>query len=209
MYRELNQHHSKKRCLLLIWISNYSHYTRRENMLFHPITGNEPRTLFMISYCLLVSHSFFQISVTQWDFHQPVPLSCILPLSPWFFLARSLCASRCQVQWESLCCWMSSDTFQNNDNKLQARPSAIHPWSSHCTRWPQPTTNSRNKRTSTSHTLLKYSSNCQTKSCTIHKTTTYHIYRHCMNYGIMEQQIDHSHHGKCPIKQNTYLPMNV
>ena len=144
---------------LLIWIYNYGHYTRRANTLFHSIAENEPSASFMISYWLRVSHSFFQINVTQWDFHQPVSpllslsLSLSLPhcLSLSLSLTRSL-SSRCQVQWESLCCWMPSDTFQNNDNKLQARPSAVYPRSSHCrhTHWPQHThTNNHHTHTHT------------------------------------------------------------
>lgn len=134
---------------LLIWICNYNHYTRRANLLFHSITENEPRASFMISYCLLVSHSFFQINVTQWDFHQPVPLTHSLVFSLALWIALSL-SSRCQVQWESLCCWMSSDTFQNKDNKLQARPSAIYPWSSHCTHWRQHTPKQQHTHTNIS-----------------------------------------------------------
>lgn len=87
--------------LLLIWIWNYIHYTRKSNCLFHSITDNHD------SYVVLsvLSHSFLQMNVTQWGFD----LLLSHPLS-----------SRCQVQWESLCCWMPSNTFQNNDNKLQA-----------------------------------------------------------------------------------------
>lgn len=121
-------------CWLLMWIYNYSHYMRRANTLSHSITENEPRASFLISYCLHVSHSFFPMHVTQWDFHQPVPPSlshCLVSsLSP-----------RCQVQWERLCCWMPSDTFQNNDNKLEARPSAVYcrhtPLTVAHTKWPK------------------------------------------------------------------------
>lgn len=48
----------------------------------------------MISYCLFVPHSFFQINVTQWDFHQPVPphsLSLVPPFVLWISLSDSRC----------------------------------------------------------------------------------------------------------------------
>ena len=80
---------------LLIWIYNYGHYTRRANTLFHSIAENEPSASFMISYWLRVSHSFFQINVTQWDFHQPVSplLSLSLSLSLSHTVSLSLCLS--------------------------------------------------------------------------------------------------------------------
>lgn len=63
-----------------------------------------------------LSHSFFQTNVTQWSFD---------------LLSHPL-SSRCQVQWESLYCWMPSDTFQNNDNKLQAFLHTVHSRGFHC-----------------------------------------------------------------------------
>lgn len=103
-----------------------------------------------MSYFLNVSHSFFQMNVTQWDFHQPV-----LPFLSVSITLSVFLSSRCQVQWESLCCWMPSDTFQNNDNKLHGSSfSCLYPRSSHCRHTPTDTPNDKKKKRT--HTLYYY-----------------------------------------------------
>lgn len=99
-YRGLNQH--LRSCWLLIWTLSHIHYTKRAYIFFYFHHKNYSKKT---SFGLHFPRSFFQRNITKWGFHIP--------------LSHSL-SSRCQVQWEDLRCWMPSDTFQNNDNKLQA-----------------------------------------------------------------------------------------
>lgn len=117
MYRKLNQHHSARSPDY--WFGSEITVTAQEEQITLFILISK-WSQFFVHQCGSASAFFTHFS--RWTSHNGAFIS-------FFSLYPS---SRCQVQWESSCRWMPSDTFQNNDNKQQAGPQAVHLRSSLC-----------------------------------------------------------------------------